>query len=66
MQAHAFWQVTTFLLNGALFVLVGMQLRPALDALRTYSIADAVLDAALVAATVIATRLAWLYTTPLR
>jgi Na+/H+ antiporter len=64
VQAQAFWQVTTFLLNGTLFVLVGMQLRPALDALRTYSVGEAVLDAALVAATVIGTRLAWLYTTP--
>jgi monovalent cation/hydrogen antiporter len=63
LQAHAFWQVTTFLLNGTLFVLVGMQLRPALGALVSYSVGEAALDAVLVAATVIGTRLAWLYTT---
>jgi CPA1 family monovalent cation:H+ antiporter len=27
---HAFWEVTTFVLNGALFVLTGLQLRPLL------------------------------------
>jgi len=43
---------------------VGMQLRPALDGLSTYSVGEAILDSALVALTVIGTCLAWLYTTP--
>jgi Na+/H+ antiporter len=64
LQARAFWQVTTFLLNGALFVLVGMQLRGALAGLHDHGLAEAVRDAALVALTVIGTRLLWSYTTP--
>ncbi|OLF17826.1 Na+/H+ antiporter [Actinophytocola xanthii] len=63
LQTYAFWQVTTFLLNAALFVLVGLQLLPALREL------DGDLDQALwlalaVAGTVIGTRLLWAYTVP--
>ncbi|MEQ3551915.1 Na+/H+ antiporter [Pseudonocardia nematodicida] len=64
LQARAFWQVTTFLLNGALFLLVGMQLRPALAGLQSHTFGDAVRDALLVALTVVGTRLVWSYTTP--
>ena len=64
LQARAFWQVTTFLLNGSLFVLVGMQLRGAMESLQSYSWGDALFDAVLVALTVIGTRLLWSYTTP--
>ena len=64
LQARAFWQLTTFLLNGTLFVLVGMQLRSALAALQSYSLGEALLDALLVAAAVVGTRLVWTYTTP--
>jgi monovalent cation/hydrogen antiporter len=36
VQARAFWQLTTFLLNGTLFVLVGRQLRGALEGLTSF------------------------------
>jgi CPA1 family monovalent cation:H+ antiporter len=62
--SRAFWQLTTFLLNSTLFVLVGIQLRSALGELVSYSIADAVLIAVLVSAAVMTTRLAWMYTVP--
>ncbi len=64
LRARAFWQVSTFLLNGALFVLVGLQLRSALEGLESSSLLDAVLAALLVSAAVIGTRLAWMYTVP--
>ena len=64
LQARAFWQVTTFLLNGSLFVLVGMQLRGAMESLQSYSWGEALFDAVLVALAVIGTRLLWSYTTP--
>jgi len=64
LQARAFWQLTTFLLNGTLFVLVGLQLRSAVQNLVSYSLAQAVCDALLVAAAVIVTRLIWYYTVP--
>jgi len=64
VRSRAFWQLGTFLLNGALFVLVGLQLRSAVENLSSYSLASAVLAALLVSATVIGTRLVWMYTVP--
>jgi Na+/H+ antiporter len=62
--SRAFWQLTTFLLNSALFVLVGLQLRDAVAGLVSYSIGAAVVTALLVSAAVIGTRLGWMYSVP--
>jgi Na+/H+ antiporter len=64
IRSRAFWQITAFLLNGTLFVLVGLQLRGALEGLTSYSVRTAVIDALIVGATVIGTRLAWSNITP--
>lgn len=64
VQADAFWTITTFLLNGTLFVLVGLELPDSLQSLHSYSVGRAVLDALVVAGVVIGTRLAWAYTVP--
>jgi CPA1 family monovalent cation:H+ antiporter len=64
VQAHAFWQVATFLLNGALFVLVGLQLRSAVRGLTSWSVGLALLAALLIAAVAIGTRLVWMNTVP--
>jgi monovalent cation/hydrogen antiporter len=64
LQAAGFWQVTTFVLNGVLFVLVGLQLRGAVAGLSSTSLASAALQALAIAGVVIGTRLAWLNTTP--
>lgn len=64
VQAHAFWQLSTFLLNGALFVLVGLQLRSAVQALTSWSLGLAALAALLVTAVVSGTRMMWMYTVP--
>ena len=64
LQAVAFWQVASFLVNGALFVLVGIQLPAAARALPAPSLVTATATAAAVAATVVGTRLAWFYTVP--
>jgi Na+/H+ antiporter len=64
VRSRAFWQLTAFLLNGALFVLVGLQLRGAVQGLTSYSITDAVGYALLVSAVVIGIRLVWMYTVP--
>ena len=50
-----------FLLNSALFVLVGLQLPGVLDGLDGMSTGELVRDGALVAATVIVTRLLWVF-----
>lgn len=64
LQGLAFWQVTTFLLNATLFVLVGLQLRTAVNGLASYSLGEAVRDTLLVAVTVMGVRLVWSYTAP--
>jgi Na+/H+ antiporter len=62
--SRAFWQLTTFLLNSALFVLVGLQLRDAVNGLVSYPTGAAVVAALLVSAAVIGTRLGWMYSVP--
>jgi CPA1 family monovalent cation:H+ antiporter len=66
LQTDGFWQLTTFLLNGALFVLVGLQLPDALHdlALSSYSLGQGLRDTLLVSAAVIGTRLVWFNTVP--
>jgi monovalent cation/hydrogen antiporter len=62
LQATAFWDVLVFLLNSLLFVLVGLQIRPVLDALGNRSVGALAGGAALVALAVVATRALWLLT----
>lgn len=64
VAARAFLQLTAFLLNGALFVLIGLQLRGAVEDLVSHSLAVAVGQALLISAVVIGTRLLWSYTMP--
>ncbi|MGW7672698.1 Na+/H+ antiporter [Streptomyces sp. NPDC054775] len=64
IQTMAFWDVSTFLLNGSLFVLVGMQLPSAVSGLRSLGLAQASLLAAAVCAVVILTRVAYIHTVP--
>jgi len=61
IQITGFWELLTFGLNAALFVLIGLQLRTVLTGLDAYSAADLAGYAAVVAATVIATRMAFLF-----
>ena len=61
---EAFWRVTTFVLNGTLFVLVGLQLRGAADRLSSTSLGGAAMQALLVSGVVIGTRLLWFNLTP--
>jgi monovalent cation/hydrogen antiporter len=63
-QARAFWGLSTFLLNGSLFVLVGLQAQASVRGLTSIGMARALAVAGCVAAVVIAARFAWLFTTP--
>ncbi|GGM55426.1 Na+/H+ antiporter [Dactylosporangium sucinum] len=60
VQAFAFWDLGTFMLNGSLFVLVGMQIPRAVRAIE-HSAARALGIAALAAVTVIVVRLLWVH-----
>ncbi|MDW6064258.1 Na+/H+ antiporter [Streptomyces sp. FXJ1.4098] len=64
IQAVAFWQVTSHLLNGALFVLVGLQLPAACRALSSVSLMQAAAAAVLISVVVFGTRAVWFYTMP--
>ena len=64
LQGFAFWEILSFLLNAALFMLIGLQLPLILDELTNTSTVDALGYAALISALVIAIRFVWLFTTP--
>jgi Na+/H+ antiporter len=64
VQARAFWQLTTFLLNGALFVLVGLQLHVVVQGLDAAELRTGLAAGVLVTLVVIGTRLAWSNTMP--
>jgi CPA1 family monovalent cation:H+ antiporter len=64
LQNAAFWRLSTFLLNGALFVLVGIQVPDAIGSLTSVALGAAVRDALIVTCVVIGTRLVYLNTTP--
>lgn len=59
LQARAAWDVVGFGLNGVLFVLIGLQLRPMLRLASEGGVAPILGLAAAVIATTIAVRLAW-------
>jgi Na+/H+ antiporter len=62
LQVLPVWETLVFLLNALLFTLVGLQLRPILDALGNHSAADLVSDAFVVILTVVVVRLVWVFT----
>jgi Na+/H+ antiporter len=64
LQTEAFWSLTTFILNGALFVLVGVELQVVVRGLATVDIVYGLLATIAVYAVVIGARFAWLFTTP--
>src|SRR3954451_19273138 len=61
IQITGFWELLTFALNAALFVLIGLQLRTIVDGLGGYSTGELLGYGALVSLTVLATRMAWLF-----
>jgi Na+/H+ antiporter len=59
MQSYSLWSILTFLLNAALFILIGLQLPTIVDGLEGSSAGEVVGYAAAVCATVIVVRFAW-------
>ena len=59
LQGFAFWTILTFILNAALFTLVGLQLPSVLDGLDAWSTWELVAAAIAVCATVVVVRVAW-------
>jgi monovalent cation/hydrogen antiporter len=63
LQGYAAWELVTFLLNGLIFILVGLQLRNIIERLAEseYSYADLALYAVLISLTVVLVRMAWVF-----
>lgn len=59
--ALSFWDLTTFLINGALFVLVGMQIPRAVRSVTSVSLGRAVAIALVVAVVLVLVRMLWLH-----
>ncbi len=61
IQGVAVFQIVTFLLNSALFVLIGLQLPTVVDGISELGSGELIRDGALVAATVIAIRILFIF-----
>ncbi len=61
IQGNAVWEIVQFLLNSALFVLIGLQLPGIVDGLEGIPTDEAVREGALIAATVMLVRLLWVF-----
>ena len=61
LQGLAFWSILTFILNAALFTLVGLQLPVVLDGLDAWSTAELAGAAAAVCAAVVVTRVLFVF-----
>jgi monovalent cation/hydrogen antiporter len=61
LQAFAFWDSLTFILNGLVFVLIGLQLPYVLEAIRGYDRRTLILYGLVFSAVLILLRLIWMY-----
>ena len=61
IQNFAVWEIVTFLLNSALFVLVGLQLPTVVEGIGGLDSGTLIRDGLLVAFTVMAVRVAWVF-----
>jgi len=61
LQANAVWNVLVFLLNGLLFLLIGLQLRSIVATIVSPSLLTLIWQALLISLAVITVRLAWVF-----
>lgn len=61
LQNREMWEIVAFLLNGVLFILVGLQLHSILGQLSTYQPGSLFLDAVIIVLTVILLRVVWVF-----
>jgi monovalent cation/hydrogen antiporter len=61
LQAAAFWEMMAFLLNGFVFITIGLQLRGILHGLSGVSLPTACLNAAIISVAVVLVRIAWVF-----
>ncbi|WP_263350572.1 Na+/H+ antiporter [Acidicapsa acidisoli] len=61
IQVSSFWQSFTFVLNGLVFVLIGLQLPSILASIRGYNLSGMILDGAIFSLLLILLRLLWVF-----
>jgi monovalent cation/hydrogen antiporter len=61
LQAFAFWEMVAFLLNGFVFIMIGLQLPQILLAIRGDSLGSLINEALLICAAVVLVRIAWVF-----
>ena len=61
LQGYAFWELVTFLLNGLIFALIGLQLSGIVGRLSEFSVGDLLLYAGIISLTVILVRFLWVF-----
>jgi monovalent cation/hydrogen antiporter len=61
LQGYATWELITFLLNGLIFILIGLQLRNVVARLDVYSADELIFYAVLVSLTVVLVRILWVF-----
>jgi Na+/H+ antiporter len=61
LQGYATWELTTFLLNGLIFILIGLQLRSVVGGLDEYTAGQIISYAILVSLTVVLVRMIWVF-----
>jgi Na+/H+ antiporter len=61
LQTAAVWNSITFILNGLVFVLIGLQLRYVVSGIHEYSLRTVILYGAMFSGLVIALRLIWIF-----
>jgi monovalent cation/hydrogen antiporter len=61
LQGYATWELITFLLNGLIFILIGLQLRSIVGGLDEYTAGQLISYAVLVSLSVILVRMIWVF-----
>jgi CPA1 family monovalent cation:H+ antiporter len=61
IRLYAVWDVFLFILNGLVFILIGLQLPAILERLRAQSVTNLVRDAALLSGIVVLLRIVWVF-----
>ncbi len=61
LQAMSVWSVVGFILNGLIFVLIGLQLPEIVDGLKYYSLAEAVKYGLIISLLILLIRMVWVF-----
>jgi monovalent cation/hydrogen antiporter len=61
LQAHGVWTTLIFILNGLIFILIGLQLPLIVSGLRYYSLNEAIRYSLIITGLIMAIRIVWMY-----